>query len=194
MFMICAVDIGGKSRNGIAIRNSNGELLYWNYIVYDTKGTPLEHRKKIVNLIQNLYNTYNFDIILYEQVNLFRKGLISLSSIESLVKVQTSILDNFSDKCKIIEIPVRSWKAMVLKDYNGANADKNDAINWVIDYEIDKHNKNINLMVETGGPRKKYLEFNHDMADAIAQSNVIVYQKFINEYLCENSKYNVTNK
>lgn len=117
-----------------------------------------------------------------------------MSSIASLVKVQTSILDNFSDKCKIIEIPVRSWKAMVLKGYNGANADKDDAINWVIDYEVDKHNKNIDLTIEVGGPRKKYLEFNHDMADAIAQSNVIIYQKFIDEYLCENSKYNVTNK
>ena len=83
---------------------------------------------------------------------------------------------------------------MVLKDYNGANADKDDAINWVIDYEVDKHNKNIDLTIEVGGPRRKYLVFNHDMAHAIAQSNVIIYQKFIDEYLCENSKYNVTNK
>lgn len=191
---ICGVDIAGKARNGFSVRDENGNLLYWNYLVYDTKGTPVEHRRKIVKLLEELYDKYKFDIILYEQVNLFRRGLINLSSIESLVKVQTTILDNFSDKCKIIEIPVRSWKAMILKDYHGANSDKEDAINWVIDNEIDKHNKPIDLLIETGGPRKQYLEFNHDMADAICQSAVITCEKFIKEYLCDKSKYNVTNK
>lgn len=82
---------------------------------------------------------------------------------------------------------------MVLKDYHGASSDKDDAVNWVIDNEIEKNHKDIDLLVTTGGPRKQYLEFNHDMADAICQSMVITYDKFKKEYLSEKSKYDVTN-
>lgn len=191
MSIICAVDIAGKARTGIAIRNDNGELLCWDYLKYDSPN-PCIHRKKLIRILQNYYDIYKYDIILYEQINLFRRGLINLGSIVSLARVQTSILDNFSDKCKIIEIPVRSWKAMVLKDYHGASSDKDDAVNWVIDNEIDKNGKNIDLLVTTGGPRKQYLEFNHDMADAICQSAVIIEDKFKKEYLCDKSKYIVT--
>lgn len=168
-----------------------GELLCWNYLKYDSKN-PVEHRQKLTRILLDYFETYKYDIILYEQINLFRRGLINLSSIISLARVQTTILDNFSDKCKIVEIPVRSWKAMVLKNYHGANSDKDDAINWVIDNEIEKNNKDIDLLVTTGGTRKQYLEFNHDMADAICQSMVITEDKFKKEYLSEKSKYIVT--
>lgn len=191
MSIICAIDIAGKARNGLAIRNEDGELLAWDYLKYEGPD-PYTHRKKLIRLIENYYQIYKYDIILYEQINLFRKGLINLGSIVSLARVQTSILDNFSDKCKIIEIPVRSWKSMILKDYHGASSDKDDSVNWVIDNEIDKNKKDIDLLVTTGGPRKQYLEFNHDMADAICQSAVISCDKFKKEYLSEKSKYNVT--
>ena len=139
------------------------------------------------------FEKFPVDVTLYEKINLFRASKISLPSILSLCKVQTSILDNFSDKATIIEIPVQSWKAMVLKNYGGAHADKDSAINWVIENEIDKHNLDIPIQVEVG-VRKKVLEFNHDLADAISMSYVILLEKFHNEYLCKNSKYNVTGK
>lgn len=189
---ILAIDIAGKNRNGFALRNSNGNLLWWNTLP-KKREDPVVHRQKIVEIINECFEKYKVDIILYEKINLFRASKISLPSILSLCKVQTTILDNFSDKATIIEIPVQSWKAMVLKNYGGAHADKDSAINWVIENEIDKHNLDIPIQVEVG-VRKKVTEFNHDLADAIAMSYVILCEKFHNECLCKKSKYNVTGK
>lgn len=189
---ILAIDIAGKNRNGFALRNSNSNLLWWNTLP-KKREDPVVHRQKIVEIINECFEKYKVDIILYEKINLFRASKISLPSILSLCKVQTTILDNFSDKATIIEIPVQSWKAMVLKNYGGAHADKDSAINWVIENEIDKHNLDIPIQVEVG-VRKKVTEFNHDLADAIAMSYVILCEKFHNEYLCKKSKYNVTGK
>ena len=162
---ILAIDIAGKNRNGFALRNSNSNLLWWNTLP-KKREDPVVHRQKIVEIINECFEKYKVDIILYEKINLFRASKISLPSILSLCKVQTTILDNFSDKATIIEIPVQSWKAMVLKNYGGAHADKDSAINWVIENEIDKHNLDIPIQVEVG-VRKKVTEFNHDLADAI---------------------------
>lgn len=189
---ILAVDIAGKARNGFALRDSNGELLWWNTLPKE-KVDPYIHRQKIIKIINECFLKYDVDIILYEKINLFRASKISLPSILSLCKVQTSILDNFSDKATIIEIPVQSWKAMVLHNYGGAHADKDSAINWVIDNEIEKHEKDIKLTTEVG-IRKVTTEFNHDLADAIAMSSVILCKKFQEDYLCNKSKYNVTGK
>ena len=189
---LLSVDIAGKARNGFALRNDNGELLWWDTLP-KLKETPVEHRAKIVKIIKKCMDQFPVDIILYEKINLFRCSKISLPSILSLCKVQTSILDNFSNKCTIIEIPVQSWKAMVLKNFGGAHADKEGAINWVIENEIEKHNLDVPITVEVG-VRKKTTEFNHDLADAIAMSEVILSKKFNEEYLCKDSKYNVTNK
>ena len=175
---ILAIDIAGKNRNGFALRNSNGNLLWWNTLP-KKREDPVVHRQKIVEIINECFEKYKVDIILYEKINLFRASKISLPSILSLCKVQTTILDNFSDK--------------VLKNYGGAHADKDSAINWVIENEIDKHNLDIPIQVEVG-VRKKVTEFNHDLADAIAMSYVILCEKFHNEYLCKKSKYNVTGK
>lgn len=189
---ILAVDIAGKARNGFALRNSDGDLLWWNTLP-KLKENPVEHRRKIVKIIKECMEKYQVDVILYEKINLFRCSKISLPSILSLCKVQTSILDNFSDKATIIEIPVQSWKAMVLKNYGGAHADKDSAVNWVIDNEIEKRGLDIQITTEVG-VRKVTTEFNHDLADSIAMSYVILCKKFHDEYLCKKSKYNVTNK
>lgn len=189
---ILSVDIAGKARNGFALRNSDGTLLWWNTLPKG-KEKPVVHRQKIIEIMNECFNKFDVDIILYEKINLFRASKISLPSILSLCKVQTTILDNFSDRATILEIPVQSWKAMVLKGYGGAHADKESAINWVIDNEINKRGLNIELTTQVG-VRKVTTEFNHDLADAIAMSYVILCDKFHSEYLCEKSKYNVTGK
>lgn len=164
--------------------------MWWNTLPKG-KESPVIHRQKIIQIMNECFDKFKVDIILYEKINLFRSSKISLPSILSLCKVQTSILDNFSDRATIIEIPVQSWKAMVLKDYGGAHADKESAINWVIDNEINKKGLDIELTIEVG-VRKVTTEFNHDLADAISMSNVLLKDKFHKEYLCKKSKYNVT--
>lgn len=189
---ILSIDIAGKARNGFALRNIDGNLLWWNTLPKG-KETPVVHRQKIIEIMNECFDKFEVDIILFEKINLFRASKISLPSILSLCKVQTTILDNFSDRATIIEIPVQSWKAMVLKNYGGAHADKESAINWVIDNEINKKGLEIELTTQVG-IRKVTTEFNHDLADAIAMSYVILCDKFHKEYLCDKSKYNVTGK
>ena len=99
---ILAIDIAGKNRNGFALRNSNGNLLWWNTLP-KKREDPVVHRQKIVEIINECFEKYKVDIILYEKINLFRASKISLPSILSLCKVQTTILDNFSDKATIME-------------------------------------------------------------------------------------------
>lgn len=159
---ILALDIGGKTRNGFALMNTDTrELIETSYIVYDTKLTPLDHRQKILKEVQRYYYNNSVDAIVFERVNLFRGGRVSpLANIMSLCKVQCTIIDTMSPLCDIYDVPVRTWKAISLES---AKADKDDSIKMVqklypdIDLKVPKYKK------------KESDEFvwNHDLADAI---------------------------
>ena len=61
---ILALDIGGKTRNGFALMDTETkELIETSYILYDTKLTPLDHRKKILAEIQRYYYNKNIFFI-----------------------------------------------------------------------------------------------------------------------------------
>jgi len=160
---ILGIDIGGKTRNGFALIDSeNGNLIKYSDIPYDKKGTPLLHRQKIVQEINEYLSEYKVDNIVFERINLFRGGFNSrLSSIVSLCKVQTSIIDNFSDKVIISETDVRHWKSLV---FGNGNAEKEDALKYVKTFYPE-----VNLKIDRKPTKKDpstYIE-NHDLADAV---------------------------
>ena len=159
---ILALDIGGKTRNGFALMNTDTrELIETSYIPYDTKLTPLDHRQKILKEVLRYYHCNDIDAIVFERVNLFRGSRISpLANIMSLCKLQCTIIDTMSPICDMYDVPVRTWKAISLES---AKADKDDSIKTVqklypdIDLKVPKYKK------------KQSDEFvwNHDLADAI---------------------------
>jgi len=169
---ILAIDIGGKTRNGFALINSETmKLLSYSFIPYDTKKTPLDHRNKIVSEIHKYLKDNKVNYIVFEKINLFRGASISrLSGIISLCRVQTTIINNFSDLTNITEIDVRKWKASVL---GSANADKDDAVNYVtmnypdVDLKIPKYVKK----------DPDAFSYNHDLADAICIGCFSVYNE-----------------
>lgn len=159
---ILALDIGGKTRNGFALMDiETKELIETSYILYDTKLTPLDHRKKILAEVQRYYYNNQVDAIIFERVNLFRGGRVSpLANIMSLCKVQSTIIDNMSEIVDIYDVPVRTWKAISLES---AKADKDDSIKMVeklyptIELKLPKYKKK----------DSNEFVYNHDLADAI---------------------------
>lgn len=60
---ILACDIAGKARNGFALRNINGDLLWWNTLPKG-KETPVIHRQKIIEIMNDCFSKFDVDIIL----------------------------------------------------------------------------------------------------------------------------------
>lgn len=165
---VLGVDIGGSTRNGLALYSINTHELvdYMSISRYNTK-TNLEHRSNIINAINIINNKTPIDILLFESIRLFSYGRIQLQTILSLNKVQTTIINEFSNVFDIYQVDVRAWKSRVL---GMANADKLQSIEYV------KHKfPQVNLIDEILKPRKKeiILELNADLADAICISNVL---------------------
>lgn len=158
---VLGLDIGGKSRNGFCVMDSEYKIKEYSYIQYDNSKTAYEHRIKINNEIERYLNKYNVDCILFEKVMLYRGQNVSpLANIMSLCRVQTSIIDKFSDRVDICEIPTRTWKSRVL---GSAKADKNDAIDYV-----RNHYPDVNLEILVEHKRKdNEIIINHDLADSI---------------------------
>lgn len=167
---ILGVDIGGATRMGLALYDNYDKQL----ITYDTirkidAKNNLEHRMNLINSIDKLHNEYKIDILIFESIRLFSKGHIQLPTILSLNKVQTTIINEFSNKFDIYQVDVRSWKSKVL---GNANSDKYASISWV------RHKfPDINLIDEIIKPKKKetILEINHDLADSICISTCLKY-------------------
>lgn len=158
---ILAIDIGGKTRNGFCLMDSETlEIIKSSYVVYDTKSTPWNHRQKILKEIKEYYLPYA-DAIVFERINLFRgKGVSPLANITSLCKLQTTLIDNLSQLINIYDVPVKTWKCRVL---SSGNATKEDSIKFVqehysyIDLEIPVYSvKNPDKVI-----------YNHDLADSI---------------------------
>lgn len=165
---VLGVDIGGSTRNGLALYSINTHELvdYMSISRYKAK-TNLEHRINIINAINTINNKTPIDILLFESIRLFSYGRIQLQTILSLNKVQTTIINEFSDVFDIYQVDVRAWKSRVL---GMANADKLQSVEYV-KYKFPQ----VNLIDEILKPRKKesILELNADLADAICISNVL---------------------
>ena len=155
---VLGIDIGGATRTGIALfSNNKNELLYNTTILRRNVKNNVEHRKNIEKEILRIYEKFGIDILIFESIRLFNVGKIQLQTILSQNKVQTTIVNAFSDKFDIYSVDVRSWKAKVL---GTAKADKDMSISL-----IDKIER----------PKLKVIEYelNHDLADACAISTCL---------------------
>lgn len=171
--VVLGIDIGGSTRMGLSLfDNPTNTLLDYSTIRSIDSKNNLEHRLKLVEQIKFYYNKYNFDVLLYESIRLFSKGHIQLQTILSLNKVQTTIVNEFSDKFDIFQVDVRSWKSKVL---GNGNADKLAAIKYV-----HKLYPQINLIDEINHPRKKEIELqlNADLADSICISKSLSHNDY----------------
>lgn len=163
---ILAVDIGGSTRNGFCLMNTDTkEIIKHSYLMYDKKLTKLDHRKKILAEIQDYYYNNQVDAIIFEKINLYRGSRVSpLANILSLCRVQSMITDNMSDLLPIYEIPVKTWKSISL---GSATAQKEDSIKMVkIKYPT------IDLIIPKKRANAK-VEYNHDLADAICIARAV---------------------
>ena len=168
---VLGIDLGGASRNGLALYSNKSKKLIYNKTIkrYEAKNN-LEHRKNVISEIKKINDEFGIDIIIFESIRLFSAGKIALQTILSLNKMQTTIINEFSDICDIYQVDVRSWKARVL---GSANVDKSFSLMYV-------KNKypNVNIYDEIVHPRNKEIEIqlNHDICDAICISEVLKFE------------------
>lgn len=165
---VLGIDLGGSSRNSLCLYdNSLNNIITYSTISRNASKSNLEHRKKIVEEIKKI-SEFGIDILIFESIRLFSYGHIQMQTILSLNKVQTTIINEFSDWFDIYQVDVRAWKSRVL---GSAKADKNDSIRYIQNRFKDR----VNLIDEIKKPRKHetILELNHDLADAICISNCL---------------------
>jgi len=171
---VLAVDIGGSTRMGFALYDNEAKtLIDYKSIHPSNVKNNLEHRKKMLEIITCFNDKYGVDILIFESIRLFSYGKIQLPTILSLNKVQTTIINEFSDLFDIYQVDVRSWKAKVL---GSAKCDKNDALRYV------RHKyKHVDLIDKIIKTRKKEIiyELNADLADAICISEVLRFDKSV---------------
>lgn len=167
---VLGIDMGTSGRSGLALWDSsaNSILQYETIRRIDSK-TNLEHRRKVLDAIRNINENFGTDIIIFESVRLFSYGKIQMGTILSLNKMQTTIINEFSDLCDIYQVDVRSWKSRVL---GNANVGKDESIKYV-----QRKYPHINLLDEIVKPIKKeiILEINADLADAICIAECLKY-------------------
>ena len=179
---VLGIDIGGGTRMGVAlVDNETGELLEHDTIKPSDTKNHRDHRYSLIRKIKEYDEKYGIDILIFESIRLFSKGHIMLQTILSLNKVQTTVINEFSDNFDIYQVDVRSWKARVL---GNANSDKIAAINYVKNkYPF------VDLFVKTVHPKKKEIEWelNADLADSICIGNVL---RFDSDILQSKNKLN----
>lgn len=142
------VDIGGSTRNGIAIVNEKGQLIHSENIPFKSKEGIGAHGRKVATRVRELVQEHNVEGIVIERVKMHRgKNFSKLTSIVSLSKITARVIDQVFDICKIYDIETVSWKSQVL---GNRSASKEDAVNYV------------KLMYHKDVP--------HDEADAICEA------------------------
>lgn len=168
MSNIISVDIAGKARVGISCFNlQSKKLISYTSLSFDRKLSSREHRDKIIEGIYSLSDIEDLDAIIFERINLYRNSKISLPTILSLARVQTSIIDEFgSEACKIFDVNVQSWKAKVL---GSRTATKEDAVQFVLtNYPRTRD------LIRLPDDKKGRKVYNHDLADAICIGKFLV--------------------
>lgn len=176
------IDLGNKSRTGIAVMSSdNYTLLHHEYTVYNQQEyrSPLAYRMHICDRIMSCISNYDADYLLYERINLFKGGGISpLANIISMCKLQTTIINNLSEEITICDVDVRSWKSKVL---GSGNAGKDASIDFV-----HREYPDVDLNIIVNHPRKKITEtiINHDLADSIciARASIILGEDWMDKH------------
>lgn len=150
--VVCGLDIGGASTNGICVMSDSGKIIKVIEVPFKGK-TKGEHRRFVASLVRKVAQETGVTDILLEAVRLYRGGHVSpLADIMSLGKITGAIIDSCCDICEIHQVQVNSWKARVL---GNKSATKEDAVNFV---------------------KKTYgLNVCHDVADSICIARCGIY-------------------
>jgi hypothetical protein len=184
--MVIGIDLGNKSRNSIAVLDKF-TLLDWTRFNFEDSDSAWQHRRKIVKQIQYYIDKYKLtsdDWILFEKINSFMHGYRSkIENITSLAFIQATIINEFSDKISIVEVPVVSWKAKVL---GNRGAKKEDSIAYVEKYypQVD-----LDIIIEHKRKGTTEIKKDDDTADAIC---IGLYGNIVNKKELEKRKVNYT--
>lgn len=153
------VDVGGSTRNGIAIVTDKDLLVHSENIAFNKKEGIGAHGRKVAARVRELVEQHNVEAIVIERVKMHRGANLSkLASIISLAKITARIIDRVYDICKVFDIETVSWKAEVL---GNRSATKDDAV-WYIKQYYKK-------------------EVPHDEADAICEAIFLARNYFRND-------------
>lgn len=184
--LILGIDLGNKSRNSISIMDEKLDLLDYSTLLYDGSISVWQHRKNICAQIQQYIDKYHLtkdDYIIFEKINLFMRNKVSrLVNITSLAFLQATIINEFSEKISISQVPVQSWKTLVL---GSRSSTKEDSVKYV-----EEHYPQVDLNVVIHHPRKgDEIKKDDDTADSICIS---VYGHLINKKKLDENLVNYT--
>lgn len=159
--MIIGIDLGNKTRNSICVMQGN-KLLEWSRLNYNESESAWHHRKKIIKQINEYIKKYKLtkeDYILFEEIAFYR-GVSRMYNIVSMAFLQSTIINEFSDKISISAVHVQSWKSKVL---GNRSAKKEDAVAFV-----EKNYPQVDLNIIIHHPKKgDEIIKDNDTADAI---------------------------
>lgn len=132
---------------GIAVVNSNKEILQVKSYNFHGIKSKTEKRRFVAKLIQHAIEKYTPDIIIVERIRLFSQKFLSANYIKATSALVAIIVDN-SFPQKVYSVDTRSWKARVCGNSKGTKkGDKQVSVKYI---------------------RKTYnLELNDDQADAV---------------------------
>lgn len=132
---------------GIAVVNSNKEILQVKSFDFHGMKSKTAKRQFIAKLIKHAIKKYKPDIIVVERIRLFSQKFLSANYIKATSALVATIVDNAFPQC-VYSVDTRSWKSRICGSSKGTkNGDKQVSVKYI---------------------RKTYnLELNDDQADAV---------------------------
>ena len=159
--MVIGIDLGNRTRNSICVMQGD-KLLEWSRLNYSDSESAWHHRKKIVKQINEYIKKYKLtkdDYMLFEEIAFYR-GVSRMYNIVSMAFLQSTLINEFSDKISISAVHVQSWKSKVL---GNRSAKKEDAVAF-----IEKNYPQVDLNIVIHHPKKgDEIIKDNDTADAI---------------------------
>ncbi len=111
------------ARTGVAIAE-DGELRYVSS--FTMWGDKVNKRKVIRNIVCALSSRYSPDMVVFERIRMFSKGMVSMATIMSLGSLSAAVVD--ASDVPTYSIDTRSWKSKVL---GKASSSKEDAVKHI---------------------------------------------------------------
>lgn len=181
--MIIGIDLGNRTRNSICVMQGD-KLLEWSRLNYSDSESAWHHRKKIIKQINEYIKKYKLtkdDYMLFEEIAFYR-GISRMYNIVSMAFLQSTLINEFSDKISISAVHVQSWKSKVL---GNRSAKKEDAVAFV-----EKNYPQVDLNIVIHHPKKgDEIVKDNDTADAIC---IALFAQKVDIELLNKHKVNYT--
>ncbi len=181
--MVIGIDLGNRTRNSICVMQGD-KLLEWSRLNYSDSESAWHHRKKIIKQINEYIKKYKLtkdDYMLFEEIAFYR-GVSRMYNIVSMAFLQSTLINEFSDKISISAVHVQSWKSKVL---GNRSAKKEDAVAFV-----EKNYPQVDLNIVIHHPKKgDEIIKDNDTADAIC---IALFAQKVDIELLNKHKVNYT--